>query len=211
MQLVARIASKWLFPMAIGAAVTVGIMSALKPPKKIYPVLPVETGMLYRSGQLEPTELAEEIRTRGIKTVVNLGSMSNSDVEVCQKAGVKYFEFPSDVWYLCGCNPPGEQQQQPPQLDLTPLWQALDDPSARPVLVHCQGGVHRTGVVTAMYRIERQGWQPEDAIREMDLYGFESDKDKFSEVLAYLRAGKRSAGSSAQSAKAPAGAAGTPR
>ncbi|MDE2384645.1 MAG: tyrosine-protein phosphatase [Alphaproteobacteria bacterium] len=44
-----------------------------------------------------------------------------------------------------------------------------------PVLVHCQRGADRTGVVIAMYRVVVQGWSKEEAIAEMQKGGFAFD------------------------------------
>ncbi len=41
-----------------------------------------------------------------------------------------------------------------------------------PILVHCQHGADRTGVVIAMYRIIYQGWSKAQAIDEMEHGGF---------------------------------------
>ncbi len=194
---------RWLFPMAVGAAIVVGAMSILQDRDVRHPVIPVHSGILYRSGQLDQTQLVEEIRNRGIRTVVNLGSKNNWDVDICRRMGVKYLDLPvGDCWNLCGCVAPGQEQAPASPFDLTPLWNVLDDPNSHPVLIHCWGGIHRTGVVAAMYRIERQGWRPEDAIRELDLYGFESKKDKYDNVADYLRTYHAGRGDAPQTAAA---------
>ncbi len=36
-----------------------------------------------------------------------------------------------------------------------------------PILVHCQHGADRTGVMSVIYRVAVQGWSKEEAIREM--------------------------------------------
>jgi protein tyrosine/serine phosphatase len=43
----------------------------------------------------------------------------------------------------------------------------VNDPALQPVYVHCKGGTHRTGVMTAIYRMENEGWTAEHAFREM--------------------------------------------
>jgi hypothetical protein len=43
------------------------------------------------------------------------------------------------------------------------------------VLVHCQRGADRTGVVMAMYRVVVQGWTKDKAIAEMEQGGFAYD------------------------------------
>jgi protein tyrosine/serine phosphatase len=48
----------------------------------------------------------------------------------------------------------------------------MDDPSIYPVLIHCRAGLHRTGVLTAIYRMEYDGWSVSKAMRELKANGF---------------------------------------
>lgn len=147
----------------------------------------IEPGILYRSGQLTADELREEIRARDIKTVINLGSRTDWDIEVCKAEGVELIDMPvGDVWCICGVAAPGHDVVPPSPYDLTPFWEAIDNAERSPVLIHCWGGIHRTGVLTGIYRIERQGWTAEDALAEMRLYGFNNRKEKFAEVIDYM-------------------------
>ena len=41
-----------------------------------------------------------------------------------------------------------------------------------PILIHCQHGKDRTGLVIGLIRVLHQGWKPEDAFREMLKYGY---------------------------------------
>jgi tyrosine-protein phosphatase SIW14 len=41
------------------------------------------------------------------------------------------------------------------------------------VYVHCQGGRHRTGAMTAVYRMTQDGWTADRAYQEMNQYKFE--------------------------------------
>jgi protein-tyrosine phosphatase len=41
------------------------------------------------------------------------------------------------------------------------------------VFVHCKGGRHRTGEMTAIYRITHDGWSDDKAYDEMKKYDFE--------------------------------------
>src|SRR5262249_12114051 len=45
------------------------------------------------------------------------------------------------------------------------------DPSKK-VFVHCRLGEDRTGVFVATYRMAQQSWSVEQAIHEMDFFGF---------------------------------------
>ena len=147
----------------------------------------VEPGILYRSGQLTAEELTAEIRSRGIKTVINLGSRTDWDTAVCEAEGVELIDLPvGDVWCVCGVAAPGHDVVPPAPYDISPFWEAIDNPEKSPVLIHCWGGIHRTGVLTGIYRIERQGWSADDALAEMRLFGFNNQKDKFVEVVEYM-------------------------
>jgi protein-tyrosine phosphatase len=42
----------------------------------------------------------------------------------------------------------------------------LNDQSAGPVFIHCRRGADRTGMVVACYRIQRDGWDREKALKE---------------------------------------------
>jgi hypothetical protein len=47
-----------------------------------------------------------------------------------------------------------------------------DDPASYPILLHCKAGLHRTGLLTAIYRIEYELWNTADALRELRANGF---------------------------------------
>lgn len=175
----------WLIVGAVGAAALT--YHLVRPAEVRHEITVVESGILYRSGQLTAEELEHEIRERGIKTVINLGSRTDWDKAVCAAAGVEYLELPvGDVWCMCGVAAPGYDVVPDQPYDLTPFWNAIDNPDRRPVLIHCWGGIHRTGALTAIYRIERQGWSADDALAEMRLFGFDNRRDKFSEVTQYM-------------------------
>ena len=48
----------------------------------------------------------------------------------------------------------------------------VNDPVNWPVYVHCKGGRHRTGHMTAIYRITHDGWTADQAYEEMKKYDF---------------------------------------
>lgn len=180
----------WLIALLVGMAL--GVLAtwlAMKPPKVRNGLSVVVPDQLYRSGQLEPADLAREIDRRGIRTVINLGSTQNTDAEVCQAKGVRYISIPAgDIWQMEGLPNPEHGGRVFAKPDTTPVWQAIRGATTQPVLIHCWGGTHRTGLIAAMYRIEYQGWNPDDAIAEMRLYGFDDKDPKFANVLEFLRA-----------------------
>jgi tyrosine-protein phosphatase SIW14 len=52
------------------------------------------------------------------------------------------------------------------------MLRVFDDPKNYPILIHCKAGLHRTGCMAAIYRMEYQGWSPERAVEEMKDHGF---------------------------------------
>ena len=72
----------------------------------------------------------------------------------------------------------------------------MDDPDAYPVLIHCKAGLHRTGCLTAVYRMEYQGWSPGEAYDELKAHGFgdwvcTSANDYVNEYVLQYRRGLR--------------------
>jgi protein tyrosine/serine phosphatase len=61
-------------------------------------------------------------------------------------------------------------------------------PQRRPVLVHCEQGFHRTGILCAAYRIRACGWPVERALEEMRAFGFDFERPKRRPLLDALRA-----------------------
>ncbi len=111
---------------------------------------------VYRSEQ--PTrEGFMEIRAKGIKTIVNLRS-HHSDAALIEGLGLGLVEVPMNAARF------GEE-------DIVKALRAIRD-APKPVLVHCQFGSDRTGVVIAMYRIIFEGWTKEEALAELRDGGF---------------------------------------
>jgi tyrosine-protein phosphatase SIW14 len=131
--------------------------------------------VLYRSGQLDRRTFERVITEHQIKTVVSLrpdrGDAENSDAheeETCRARGVTFVRIP----------PRTEDAGGDPLGPVVRAFLAVtDDPANHPILVHCTAGRDRTGTVCAVYRIERDGWPPAQALDEMRRFGFEPDKD----------------------------------
>src|SRR6185436_7420445 len=86
-----------------------------------------------------------------------------TEPELVQKAGMKYVRIGMNT----RVNPTAEQ--------LTQFLQIVNDPANQPVYVHCAGGRHRTGVMTAVYRMTSDSWTPDQAFKEMKKYRFGAD------------------------------------
>jgi len=57
----------------------------------------------------------------------------------------------------------------------------------RPVLVHCEHGKSRTGIMVAAYRIVVQGWPVDRALQEMTQYGYKTDDKNHAARLEALQ------------------------
>jgi protein tyrosine/serine phosphatase len=118
----------------------------------------VKRGVLYRSGQLTPAQLTEAVKRYNIRTVINFqwpGEEMRAERRLAGDLGVDYVNLPMPGDGL------GEEWQ------FRQVLKILDDPEARPVLVHCARGTCRTGAAVAFYRFERDGWTPEDVAAEL--------------------------------------------
>ena len=144
--------------------------------KRLRVVVP---GQVYRSGQLTADGLTEAVQRYQLRTVVNLQDefpdpdLSQSyfdrstvkESELCQRLGVRYVHLRPDLI-------PRRQVPENRPKAIDELLLLLDDPANYPVLLHCKAGLHRTGVLVAVYRMEYQGWTPREAIRELKENGF---------------------------------------
>jgi len=63
----------------------------------------------------------------------------------------------------------------PTSAQLAQFMKIVNDPASQPVYVHCVGGKHRTGVMTAAYRMVHDGWTSDKAFAEMKQYKFGMD------------------------------------
>ena len=107
---------------------------------------------LYRSAQPSAEGMAN-LKAMGIVTVVNLRSF-HSDRSEIGSLEIAYEHIYMKPWHA-------EAE------DAVAFLQIVTDPNRTPLLVHCQHGADRTGLMSALYRVAVQGWTKEEAIREM--------------------------------------------
>ena len=126
---------------------------------------------LYRGAQPTPEGL-RALREMGIKTVVNL-RLTHSEADEVGAAGLQGERIAMEVW-------------RPEDEEVVRFLRIATDPNKTPVFVHCARGADRTGTMCAVYRVVVQGWDREDAIREMTQggYGF---SPVWQDLIAYIR------------------------
>jgi len=101
----------------------------------------------------------------GVKTLVNLTNDDADPAEraMAERAGMRYFQIPMTT------------HQSPTDAQLAQFMSIVNDPANQPVYVHCVGGRHRTGVMTAAYRMSEDGWTADRAFKEMKDFKFGAD------------------------------------
>ena len=97
----------------------------------------------------------------GVKLVIDLQhDFEPSEQRLVEAAGMKFHRIPMTT-------------SDRPADEAVPAFLALvNDPANQPIYVHCKGGRHRTGVMTAAYRISHDGWTADRAYEEMKDYDF---------------------------------------
>src|SRR5439155_24054941 len=119
------------------------------------------------------------IETLGIRTVLNLmeetpdpilsaGYFDTTEVgeaELCARLGARMISLTVDT-----IAPNRVGKERPAGIDA--FLKIMDRPENYPILIHCRAGLHRTGVIVAVYRMEYDGWTPHEAMGELKANGF---------------------------------------
>jgi protein tyrosine/serine phosphatase len=150
----------------------------------------ITEGKVYKSGVIPPNQLPDYIKKYHIKSVVDLRFPGTADLEnnpeipaeltaekeaIAKLNGVNYFNNGSD--------------QVPKQENLDSFFKIMDNPANYPVLIHCYHGVGRAEMYSAIYRIEYEGWDNEEArnaVRTLIKFSsFDDGKPKGEYLKAY--------------------------
>jgi protein tyrosine/serine phosphatase len=101
----------------------------------------------------------------GVKTVINLTSddAQADEKSMVERNHMKYVGIPMNT------------RIAPSQNQLEGFLAIVNDPAMQPVYVHCVGGRHRTGVMTAVYRMVDDGISGADAFKEMKQFKYGAD------------------------------------
>lgn len=118
----------------------------------------------YRGAQPDGSDYAD-LAAVGIKMLINLTSddAQPNEEAMAAAAGMKYVQLPMTTRV-----PPTPER-------VAEFLKLVTDPANQPVYVHCVGGRHRTGVMSAIYRMTHDGWSGEQAFKEMKQYKYGAD------------------------------------
>lgn len=127
---------------------------------------------LYRGAQ--PTEEGfKQLKAMGVKTVVGLRSNHSTKKEV-EAAGLVSIELPLKA----------DLESVPPtDPEIKKFMDVVLDPLLQPVYFHCAFGKDRTGTMCAIYRMEMDGWTPDEALQEMDSFGYHTYYKDFAQFV----------------------------
>ena len=118
----------------------------------------------YRGAQPEGRDY-EALARLGVKTIINLTSNDADPAEqrLTEQAGMHYVHIPMTT------------RKAPTPAQIERFLAIVNDEARQPAYVHCVGGKHRTGVMTAVYRMTAHGWTGDRAFREMKEYDYGPD------------------------------------
>ena len=144
----------------------------------------VTPGKFYRCGQMSADAFRKNLRDHQIKLVINLqdenpdpmlasGYWDDPHVresQVCTDEGAKlvFLSWAGEKGLLA--RDVASPTNRPQVID--DFLKLCDDPNNYPILIHCMAGLHRTGALTAVYRMEYEGWPVADAMRELRANGY---------------------------------------
>ncbi|MHB1861538.1 MAG: dual specificity protein phosphatase family protein [Gemmatimonadaceae bacterium] len=125
----------------------------------------VDQGQLYRSAQLNQREFERVISKYGIKSIVNLRGAHPSDTWYVDEVGVA--KARAVTHYDIGIS--AEHIVTPAQIaSILAVLRA----APKPILIHCQGGADRSGLVAALYEAVIEGKSVDEADGQLSLrYG----------------------------------------
>lgn len=151
---------------------------------------------VYKSGVIPPDEIADYVKEYKIKSIVDLrfpgtgDDVNNPEIPaeltaekeaIAKLKGVNYFNNGSD--------------QIPTQKNLDYFFKIMDNPDNYPVLLHCYHGVGRAEMYSAIYRIEYENWDKNDARLATRVFvkfsSFDIGKPKGDYLMAYEKQRKK--------------------
>lgn len=124
----------------------------------------ITEGKVYKSGVIPPDEIESYVKKHNIKSIVDLrmpgtndlvlnpeqpGELQQEREAVAKIKGVNYYSNPSD--------------QVPTQEKVDSFLKIMDNPDNYPVLIHCYHGTGRAEMYSALYRIEYENMDRDEA------------------------------------------------
>jgi len=116
------------------------------------------TPNLFRGAQPE-RDGYRTLQAKGVNIVVDMWGGNRSEQGAIGKLGMQYVSIP---WH----------PDSPSDEIIARFLKVIEENPDKKVFVHCHAGVDRTGMAIASYRMAKEGWSPDEAMKEMQLFGF---------------------------------------
>ena len=113
----------------------------------------------WRGSRLEGDDAYADLAARGFKATVDLTREGTGDAEHAPQHGLKTV----NIRIL--------DNGHPTEAQMVEFLDYVTAPQNQPVYVHCEAGVGRTSIATAVYRMAVQGWSTADALEEAKKHG----------------------------------------
>jgi len=156
-------------------------------------------GECYRAGEMAPEALVQVCRENGIRAVVDLRSEMDGLTDEAPGWSRQKIEAERAALTAAGIRHINVDARQVASRTMTDAFvKVLREPGTRPVLIHCDHGVGRTGFFVAVYLMEFAGYTPEEARRNVAQYfsyrpggrkNFRPDAIKGRLILEYQKGG----------------------
>jgi protein tyrosine/serine phosphatase len=118
------------------------------------------TPNLFRGGQPGVDGL-KTLKDMGVHIVVDMRSGPNDDEKAAvTKLGMQYVSIP---WH---CPFPTDET-------FARFLKVIEENRDKKIFVHCRLGDDRTGMAIASYRMANEGWSADEALNEMEHFGFD--------------------------------------
>lgn len=117
---------------------------------------------LLRGGQPSGQGL-QQLKRAGVKTIINLRQIDSSverEEALAHELGMHFVSIPMNSF------------DKATPSDIRKFLDTVGQSENLPAFVHCRLGEDRTGTMVAIYRIDKEGWQPDRAYSEMLNRGF---------------------------------------
>jgi protein tyrosine/serine phosphatase len=115
---------------------------------------------IYRGGQ-PSKEGFLFLKRMGVKTIVNLRA-EDDEGDLVRGLGLNYVHIPIRLIF---------PWSRISESSIQKYFEVIDSPDNYPIFVHCRRGADRTGALSAMYRINNQGWPADKAWTEARAIG----------------------------------------
>lgn len=116
------------------------------------------TPSLFR-GSVPTSNGLSALKQKGVAIIVDLRGTSQFERKQAEALGIEYVPLP---WHC----------PFPRDATFARFLKLLRDNAGKKVFVHCRLGDDRVGMAIAAYRMAEQGWTADEAMKEMEAYGF---------------------------------------